>query len=80
MGFVFAVYLMFTSFGRFFIELLRTDRLMLFGVRQCYITCPLMFLAGLYILFAIRKQRKVDVTKLPYEPKGAKEKAHAKKK
>lgn len=77
-GFVFAVYLMFTSFGRFFIELLRTDMLMLFGVRQCYITCPLMFLAGICLLIAIRKQRKVDVTKLPYEPKGAKEKAHAK--
>lgn len=62
-GSIFGIYLIFASFGRFFIELLRTDMLMLFGVRQCYITCPLMFLAGLLVLFYIRKQPRVDVRK-----------------
>ena len=77
-GAIFSVYLMFTSFGRFFIELIRTDMLMLFGVRQCYTTCPIMFVSGLLILLVIRRNPKVDVCHLPDgqkkgQPKGKKQ-------
>ena len=64
-GMIFSIYLMFTSFGRFFIEIIRMDMLMLFGVRQCYITCPLMFLTGAILSILIRHRPKVDVTAIP---------------
>lgn len=78
-GSIFAAYLMFTSFGRFFVEIIRTDMLMLFGVRQCYITCPLMFIGGLAILALIRNKPKVDVTALPEAGKGRQAKGSKKK-
>lgn len=66
-GRIFAVYLMFTSFGRFFVELIRTDMLMLFGVRQCYITCPLMFIAGVLLLIVSHNKQKINVAEIPDE-------------
>lgn len=79
LGQIFAGYLIFTAVGRFFIELLRTDMLMLFGVRQCYIVCPLMCLVGLGILLYARHTPLVDVTRLP-ERNQRKKKAAARKK
>ena len=56
-GTVFAFYLMCYSFGRFWIEGLRTDSLMLFDtVRVAQLISIILFICGAALLFWLRKQ------------------------
>ncbi len=55
-GQISAVYLMWYSFGRFFIEISRTDSLMFFGYKTAQITSVILFILGL-VLFIYKAQK-----------------------
>jgi phosphatidylglycerol:prolipoprotein diacylglycerol transferase len=61
-GSVFASYLIGYSLGRFFIETLRQDSLMIGGLRTAQIVSLILIALGLAILYYIRSREKVDVT------------------
>ena len=61
-GHLTAIYLMWYSFGRFFIESMRTDSLMFTGFKAAQIVSVLLFLIGLALLLKIsRKSRFEDL-------------------
>jgi len=66
-GSVFATYLIMYSTGRFFIEMLRTDSLMIGDLRTAMLVSALLLLAGILVLWKLENQPKVDVTALPVE-------------
>lgn len=71
LGGVFAAYLIAYSAGRFFIEMLRTDSLMIGPLRAAMVVSVLGVLLGCAILYAIRKQPPADVSALPSARKAA---------
>ncbi len=77
-GSVFAGYLIFYSIGRFFIEMLRTDSLMLGPFRVAMLVSGLGVLVGIIILQRIAKNPPVDVAKPP-QKKAAPNKKSTKK-
>ena len=64
-GSVFASYLIFYSIGRFFIEMLRTDSLMLGPWRVAMLVSAILVILGALIIYSIRKQPLVDVAEPP---------------
>lgn len=64
-GSVFASYLILYSVGRFFIEALRMDSLMIGDVRTAMVVSAIMILAGILILWRLEGQPKVDVSEAP---------------
>ncbi len=64
-GSIFANYLIWYSVGRFLIEGLRTDSLMISGLRTAQIMSLILIIAGIGILYYIRKTEKVDVSVAP---------------
>ena len=61
-GTVFADYLIFYSIGRFFIEQLRTDSLMIGPLRTAVLVSALGIVIGVIILWRIEKKPVVDVS------------------
>ena len=59
-GNITAIYLMWYSFGRFFIEGLRTDSLMLGNFRIAQIISIILFITGLIILIISKKKSKLE--------------------
>lgn len=57
-GELFCFYMMYYSFGRFFIEALRTDSLMFFGLKTAQIVSLALFAAGLAGIIYLRKRGK----------------------
>lgn len=55
-----SVYLMWYSFGRFFIETLRTDSLMFYGFKVAQIVSIVLFLTGLIMLLVIKRKSKFE--------------------
>lgn len=55
-GIIFFSYLIFYSFGRFFIEGLRTDSLMLFSFRVAQIVSILLFAGGIFGLYRLKNR------------------------
>jgi len=66
-GGIFAVYLIGYSVGRFFIEMLRTDSLMIGPLRMAMVISVLGILLGAALFFFNRKQPLVDVSALAPE-------------
>jgi phosphatidylglycerol:prolipoprotein diacylglycerol transferase len=66
-GAIFAIYLIAYSIGRFFIEMLRTDSLMIGPLRAAMVISVLSVLLGLFLLYYIRRQP----LPAPIEQKGA---------
>ncbi|NLA33079.1 MAG: prolipoprotein diacylglyceryl transferase [Mollicutes bacterium] len=61
-GQVTAIYLMWYSFGRFFIEISRTDSLMFFGYKTAQITSVFLFVAGLILfIYKAKKSKFADL-------------------
>ncbi|MEG1661878.1 MAG: prolipoprotein diacylglyceryl transferase, partial [Clostridiales bacterium] len=67
-GSIFATYLIFYSIGRFFIESLRTDSLMIGSFRTAMLISALGIALGVFILDRIHQHPPVDVAKLPQKP------------
>ena len=65
-GTVFSLYLILYSLGRFFIEVLRTDSLMLGGLKMAQVISLVGIAAGIILLLILRRQPQVDVT--TFEP------------
>ncbi|MCL2495961.1 MAG: prolipoprotein diacylglyceryl transferase [Clostridiales bacterium] len=65
LGSIFAVYLISYSAGRFFIEMLRTDSLMIGSLRMAMVISVLGVLVGLAIIFLMRKQPLAEAGILP---------------
>jgi phosphatidylglycerol:prolipoprotein diacylglycerol transferase len=66
-GTVFAAYLVSYSAARFFIEMFRTDSLMLGSLRAAMLISAICIVIGVGIMHIIRKQEMVDVALLPQE-------------
>ncbi|MDO4581448.1 MAG: prolipoprotein diacylglyceryl transferase [Bacillota bacterium] len=64
-GSIFACYLVFYSIGRFFIEMLRTDSLMLGPFKQAMLISAVGVVIGVLILSAINKRPLLDVAAEP---------------
>ena len=77
-GSIIASYFIFYSIGRFFIEMLRTDSLMLGPLRVAMLVSALLIMLGALILYRIRKQPLVNVAEPP--PQNNKQKNKPKKK
>ena len=71
-GTVFADYLIFYSIGRFFIEQLRTDSLMIGPLRTAVLVSALGIVIGVIILWRIEKKPVVDVSLPPEHKVGSK--------
>ena len=54
------IYLMWYSFGRFFIESWRTDSLMLGGFKVAQIVSVLLFLIGLFAFMILSRRSKFE--------------------
>ncbi len=59
-GTITAFYLMWYSFGRFFIEGSRTDSLMIFGLKAAQIVSILLFIIGLIIMMINSRKSAFD--------------------
>ena len=59
-GQTFGLYLMWYGFIRFFIEMFRTDSLMLFNIKVAQIVSGAMVLFGLYIILVQSKKPKLE--------------------
>ena len=59
-GTITGTYLIWYSLGRFFIEHLRTDSLMLGGFRVAQIISILLFLVGLFLIIRNKRQSKFE--------------------
>lgn len=68
-GQIFLLYIMWYSFGRFFIEILRTDSLMIGNVKISMLVAAVLFIAAL-VIFTIMSGRakKASMEDLSYEP------------
>jgi len=55
-----AIYLMWYSFGRFFVESLRTDSLMLGGFKVAQIISIILFITGLIMLMILSRKGKFE--------------------
>ena len=64
-GSVFAWYLIGYSVGRFFIEILRTDSLMVGQLRTAMVASALLILVGVAIFWYLDKKPKVNVANMP---------------
>ena len=64
-GYIFASYLIFYSLGRFFIESLRADSLMLGSLRVAMLVSVIGVLAGAFLLSWIRCRPVIDVSQPP---------------
>ena len=64
------IYLIWYSFGRFFIEALRTDSLMIESVRVAQLISVFLFIIGIIILFYKRKDSRVSRLKKMEEKNG----------
>jgi len=71
-GYIFASYLIFYDLGRFFLEYLRNEPLMIGPYRGAQLWCAAAVLAGALILWFIRKNPVVDVSAVPKSPKKSK--------
>ncbi len=57
-GNIFAIYLIWYGSIRIFIEYLRTDSLMIYGIKTAWIVSILMIIIGIYLLFIRRKDEE----------------------
>lgn len=59
-----AIYLMWYSFARFFIEGMRTDSLMLGSIRVAQLISVLLFIVGAVLLYLVNNPKKTRINKL----------------
>ena len=67
-GQIFAGYLIFYSIGRFFIESLRTDSLMLGSLRVAMLVSVIGILTGAFLLWLLRRRPVLDVSAPKQKP------------
>ena len=80
-GELFLTYVIWYSFGRFFIESLRTDSLMIFDIlRTAQVVSLISIVGAMVLIFYRRKQELAELRYLDEEPVVKKKKARSKKK
>lgn len=67
-GYILGLYLMWYSFGRFFIEILRTDSLYLGPLKAAQAASILMFLCGAILLIFLRKKPNISTQNTSDKP------------